>query len=303
MMCEFLPEGRIFQEYENQRLIHSPEGLREAMERRMILEAIPIRCDTEHTLHFSLGGLHAVMRREECAVGISEGLVREIAILSRVGKPTCFTVEALTAEDGRIIPRLSRRTAQLRALEWLLTRPHGEVIPATVTHLERFGAFVDVGCGVVSLIPLDRISVSRITHPSCRFRTGDEIFAVIIGTLPEQNRLLLSHRELMGTWAENVTAFSTGEVVTGTVRGVLPYGIFVELAPNLPALAEFVPGFENGDRVSVFIKSILYDREKIKLLILDHAGERIRYIPPVYLTTSGNMSGWVYHTGGGQKID
>ena len=41
----------------------------------------------------------------------------------------------------------------------------GDIISACVTHLEPFGAFVDIGCGVVSFIGIENISVSRITHP------------------------------------------------------------------------------------------------------------------------------------------
>ncbi|MFQ9410391.1 MAG: hypothetical protein ACLR1T_04200 [Evtepia gabavorous] len=44
-----------------------------------------------------------------------------------------------------------------------------------MTHLEGFGAFVDVGCGVVSLIGIENCSVSRISHPARRFTVGQEI--------------------------------------------------------------------------------------------------------------------------------
>ena len=40
----------------------------------------------------------------------------------------------------------------------------GLVVPATVTHLEPFGAFVDIGCGAPSMIGVERLSVSRIAH-------------------------------------------------------------------------------------------------------------------------------------------
>lgn len=294
-MNQFLPEGRRFSTQTNQELLNTLDGLREAMEQQLILEAIPYRCDAAHRLHFTLAGLSVQMPREECAVGVSDGTTKEISILSRVGKPTCFLVDGLVAEDGVITPKISRRKAQELCLKWLLSLPTGTVIPATVSHLERFGAFVDVGCGVPSLIPLDAISISRIPHPSCRFQVGDEIFVAIKGTLPDQNRLLLSHKELLGTWEENAASFAPGEVVTGTVRGVLDYGIFVELAPNLPALAEYIPGIEDGDRVSVFIKSIIPEKEKIKLLILDRIGKQEEKIPPVYHITDGIIRNWSFH--------
>ena len=50
----------------------------------------------------------------------------------------------------------------------------GDIIDCRVTHLEPFGCFVDIGCGIASLIPIDCISISRISHPSDRFRVGQE---------------------------------------------------------------------------------------------------------------------------------
>ncbi len=112
----------------------------------------------------------------------------------------------------------------------------GDILPATVTHLEKFGAFVDIGCGIPSLLPIDTISVSRISHPRDRFVIGQKIRAVVRQTEP--HRIHLTHRELLGTWEENAAAFSAGQTVAGIIRSVESYGVFVELAPNLAGLAE-----------------------------------------------------------------
>lgn len=288
---QFLPEGF-------RRALPLPEtqaGFAQAMEQGVLLEAPPLRCDRQRNLHFRLSGFSAIMPREECAMPDARGEVREIALLSRVGQPTCFLIDAIEEQEGAPLFRLSRRRAQERCWEALLHLPLGTVLPAVVTHLERFGAFVDIGCGIPSLLPLNAISVSRIPHPSSRFYPGDQIYVVLREKLPEQGRLLLSHKELMGTWAENAVRFQSGEVVTGMVRGVMDYGIFVELAPNLPGLAEPLDGIADGDRVAVYIKSILPEKEKIKLLILNRlepTGERQR---PIYFTTGGAVQDWHYH--------
>lgn len=295
-MNQFLPEGRLFRLKKDSYQDWTGEKLAQAMEQQTLLEAPALRCDAQHTLHFRLGDVPARMPREEAAIGVAEGTTREIAVLSRVGKPTCFLIQALEGEDGHLVPLLSRRLAQEQALAYLMSLPVGTVIPATVTHLEPFGAFVDVGCGVPSLVPLGEISMSRIPHPACRFRVGQEIYVAIKSLLPERSRLMLGHRELLGTWQENAQRFAAGEVVTGIVRGVLDYGIFVELAPNLPGLAEVQPGIQDGDHVSVYIKSILTDREKIKLQILDRLENAPRWTPPEYFVTEGNVSGWQYHS-------
>lgn len=291
---DYLPEGRLLQQEENLRWVSGIDALAEAMQRRTIIEAVAQRCDSEKNLHIRLGNFQGVIPRNETALGLSEGTVREIAVISRVGKPVSFRVVGLQANDGTLTPILSRRAAQLDARNAICALPVGSVIPATVTHMERFGAFVDIGCGLTSMIPIDRISVSRIAHPKYRFSAGQEIFGVYRGVDPVTGHILLSHRELLGTWRENAAQFSAGETVTGIVRGIQDYGIFVELAPNLTGLAEQCEGVKENQRVSVYIKSIQPERKKIKLMIIGALEEDTQLLPFQYQTTQGNCAEWDY---------
>lgn len=83
-------------------------------------------------------------------------------------------------------------------------------------------------------------------------------------------RVILTYKELLGTWEENVKNFNEGEVVTGIARETEKYknGIFIELKPNLVGMAEYKEGIEYGQNVDVYIKKIIPDRRKIKLLIV-----------------------------------
>ena len=155
------------------------------------------------------------------------------------------------------------------------------MIEARVTHLEPFGAFVDVGCGVSSLIGIETISVSRIPHPRERFAVGQDIRAVVQEVDPALGRIYLTHKELLGTWAENARRFQTGMTVPGILRGIKGYGAFVELTPNLSGLAELREGFREGDRASVYIKAIAPERMKIKLLLIEKAAPRPARSPGV----------------------
>lgn len=292
MTERFLPEGRLLSTEENRLACAGLDRLREAMERETVLEGLALLCSPDRDLTVQAGDFTGVIPREEAALGIAEGTTREIAILSRVGKPVCFTVASL--ENGL---RLSRRRAQEKALAHILdTWRVGDVIPAVVTHLEPFGAFVDVGCGVPSMLSPEQISVSRISHPRQRFAPGDELFAVVTGIDKEQGRVRLSHKALLGTWAENAALFAPGMTVPGTVRGIKPYGVFVELTPNLTGLAEPSPGLTEDQRVSVYIKAIQPARHKVKLLVID----RLPPAPPArprYFVTGGHMDGWRYLPG------
>ena len=302
MLSRFLPEGRRLETPENRAACSSLSGLLSARDRDQILEGMALSCSPEHDLTVALGPFIGVIPRSETAVGVAEGTVRDIAILSRVGKPVCFLVErVMEGPDG---PRLllSRRRAQLLAREALMARLRpGMVIPCTVTHLEPFGAFVDMGCGLVSMIGIEQISVSRIPHPACRFTVGQEIFAAVVDTDPALGRVRLTHRELLGTWEENARRLATGMTVAGWVRGIKDYGAFVELFPNLSGLAEPRPDLREGDRVSVFLKAILPERMKIKLLIIDRLPPEPVPPPLTYFITDGRLGHWRYAPEGCRK--
>lgn len=169
----------------------------------------------------------------------------------------------------------------------------GAVLTGRITRLESFGAFVDIGCGIVAMLPIEHISVSRIAHPRERFRTGQKIRAAVWAFDREARRITLTHRELLGTWLENASRFRPGETVRGVVRTVKEYGSFIELAPNLSGLAETRVPLTAGDGVSVYIKSIRSDRMKVKLQVI----EKLPPAPPEplrYQITGGVLERWTY---------
>ena len=173
---KFYPEGHLIDKAENKASMQTPAALSDAMRDGKILEARSIICDNEHNLIVDLKCMRGIIPREEGALGIREGTVRDIAIISRVNKPVCFIITDFIRDAfGRITAVLSRRKAQERCMaEYIAGLTCGDVIPVRITHLEPFGAFADIGCGIVSLLPIDAISVSRIDHPKERFTVGME---------------------------------------------------------------------------------------------------------------------------------
>lgn len=272
MNATYMPEGLLYDTPQNREYISSLPGLERAMREGKILEAPAAMCDSEMNLYIDLGSVRGVMPREEVALCRAGEELKSIAVITRVGKPVCFKVTSISEERGMPIAHLSRRAAQIECKrEYLGDLLPGDIVPAKVTHMESFGAFVDIGCGIVSLLTIDCISVSRIAHPSDRFAAGEYIPVVIRTVDRESDRIFVSHRELLGTWEENAAAFSATQTVSGIVRSIEDYGIFVELAPNLAGLAECKSGVKVGDVASVYIKSILPQRMKIKLVLIDSA--------------------------------
>lgn len=298
----YKPEGCLIYTSENIRLISSSAGIREAMADGKILEGRVSVCDGEHNLIVDLPCMKGVIPRNEGAIGIEEGYTKDIALISKVNKPVCFKVIAIDSDkNGNETAVLSRRAVQEEcAHEYIERLNPGDVIPARVTHLEQFGCFVDVGCGIPSLIPIDAISVSRIAHPSDRFTVGQEI-RVIIKSL-ENGRIWLSHKELLGTWNENAQMFKTGETVSGIVRSVEDYGIFIELAPNLAGLAEPRANVRAGQHASVYIKAIIPEKMKVKLIAVDVFDAEYQSDKLKYFFTGSHISHWIYTPENAPKI-
>lgn len=288
----YLPEGHLLKTPENLAFTLKDEGVRKAWEQGRILEGIVTMCDEERNMYVRLGNRRGIITMQEAGLGADRGKLREIAILSRVGKPVCFRVIGET--DGQWL--LSRRQVQEEADRWFQKNlMPGEILQATVTHLEQFGAFVDIGCGLVSMIGIEHISISRIRHTDERFTVGQQILAMVLNKEPG-GRICLTHRELLGTWQQNADRVRPGHAVKGIIRGIEKYGIFVELFPNLSGLAEPCIQAEIGKEVAVYIKSILPERMKIKLSILDilpEAGKRIIRDEDYYLR-EGRILRWQY---------
>ncbi len=298
-MQKFMPEGSLINTQSNQKYLSSIDHLEDAMKGSIILEAYAQLCTYSHELIISLPCIKAIMPREECAIGIKEGKTKDVAIISRVGKPVCFIVKGFEERDGEEVAIVSRKSAQEKCMsEYIYNLVPGQVIDAKVTHTEQFGCFVDIGCGIPSMIPIDSISVSRISHPNDRFDIGDNIKVVIKNQ--DDDKVYVSHKELLGTWLENSALFKAGETVNGVVRSVESYGIFVELTPNLAGLAEPKPGVYVGQTASVYIKSINEDKMKIKLIIVD-SYDTVPTKENRYFIESGILDRWQYSPEGCKK--
>ena len=270
--------------------------LERCMIKKEVLQSTALAFDTSRRLRFELCGCRAYMPFEECLDTPHGEVIKDVAVLTRVGRPTCFLITGMEREDGEIVYQLSRAAAQRACrTEYLDTLEAGSVIPCTVTHIESFGAFCDIGCGISALLPIDCLSVSRISSPADRVSEGQQLLCAI-KMRDVQGRIVLTLRELLGTWSENAACFAAGETVVGIVRSVEEYGVFIEIAPNLAGLAEPDNTLHAGQSVSVYIKSILPDKMKIKLVVVNrNIGQALRF-EPHYFVTKGRLKHWTYST-------
>ena len=276
MNNSYLPEGLLINTHENREYLSSLSSLERAMNEGKILESTVLLCDNKMRLHVDLYGTEGIIEREETLYSPDGAKIKDIAVITRVGKPVCFKVVSIDYSGAKPIVYLSRRAAQIECMrEFIDKLSPGDIIRARICHLESFGAFVDIGCGITSLCSVDCISVSRISHPRDRLTVGEYVFTVVKIKEADTGRIFVSMRELLGTWEENAALFEAGQTVAGIIRSVEDYGVFVELAPNLAGLAEVRDGNREkliqsiGQYAAVYIKSIIPERMKIKLVLID----------------------------------
>ena len=145
----------------------------------------------------------------------------------------------------------------------------GQILNGTVKNIKPYGAFIKLENGVTGLAYIEDLSVARIKSPEERLKIGQDLKIMVKSIDREQNRVMLTYKELLGTWEENVQNFKEGTFTKGIVRETEKNknGIFIELTPNLVGMAEYTEDLEYGQEVNVYIKRIVPERKKIKLLI------------------------------------
>lgn len=263
---KFIPEG--WMQIEEKFDINK---LKNAYNTGKIIQGLVNECDENYNLHIDLGkDIKGIIPRNEMDTNnIDEyGFCKANICKNKVNKYVQFKVKEIY-DENRVI--LSRKTVVEEALDWIKKDLNpGLIVNGIVSNIRKFGAFVEIGGGVVGLLHIEDISVSRIKSPEERFFIGQKINVMIKSIDKENNKVVLSYKELLGNWDENIKEYSEKMIVKGTIKEPDKFknGIFIELKPNLVGLAEYKEGLKYGQNVDVYIKKIIKDRKKIKLIII-----------------------------------
>ena len=146
----------------------------------------------------------------------------------------------------------------------------GDKVSGIVKSFQPYGAFIELENGIVGLAHIEDLSVARIRTPAERLKLGQKVDIIVKSINEENGRIVLSYKEMFGSWEENASKFQQGTKVKGIIKETEKNknGIFVELTPNLVGMAEYQTGLEYGEEVDVYIKKIDPNRKKVKLVIL-----------------------------------
>jgi len=214
---------------------------------------------------------------------VERGYVEDLA--RYVGERLQARVIEVRKESRKVI--LSRKAVveeeynKLRAALWEEIE-EGQVRKGTVRRMTNFGAFVDLG-GIDGLLHVSEMAWYRVGHPSEILKENDEIEVFVLGIDKENEKVSLSLKKIVpNPWDKIEQKYSQGQVVTGKVVRLVPFGAFVELEPGVDALVHIsqlshkrigTPGevVSVGEQVTAMVIDVDTEKHKISISIKELA--------------------------------
>lgn len=238
--------------------------LQEAMAREITLYDVVVAIEEEKVI-LDLDGVRGVIPREEMGDKLPRSLI------GFVGKKIAFRVMGVDAKAG--VAACSRRAAQADSWE---TITENQVRTGVVKSMTDYAAFVDIGNGVVGMLPVADISHSYREHPSDVLAVGDVIDVLVTKVDPERGTVRLGLKQLLeDPWEHVAEKYRQASIRLGTVTGVEAFGVFVELEPGLDCLCSLPPRYtpEIGQKVRVRINQINPEKRRIRGRIVGRVRE------------------------------
>ena len=219
-----------------------------------------------------------------------EGLVHvsEMSWTKRVKHPSKVVtigdeVEAVVLDVDERDRKISLGMKQTEENPWTVIEdryPVGTQVSGQVRNITNFGIFVGLEEGIDGLVHVSDISwTEQIKHPSERFEKGDEVNAVVLKIDKENEKFSLGIKQLEpNPWEDILKKYTVGSEITGPVKSVTDFGVFVQLEDGIDGLvysselaAERIENpaehFTDGQEVTALVVKVDANEQKISLSI------------------------------------
>ena len=226
------------------------------------------------------GGYEVRIARQRAFCPISQiDTVRNTDPAQHEGRVYKFRI--IEYKDGGKNLVVSRRTLledeqRATAVETRRSIVVGTVITGRVTSVVEFGAFVDLGSGVQGLLHVSEMGWSRVADTSQVVKAGDEITVKVLRVDEDKQKISLGLKQLTDDpWSTVPATYEAGQLRTGRVTRVAPFGAFVELEPGIEGL---IPLSESGVARDGNVKRAFPVGADVEVVVLeiDSAARRIR---------------------------
>jgi small subunit ribosomal protein S1 len=155
----------------------------------------------------------------------------------------------------------------------------GDVVEGKVVSITNYGAFVEIEKGIEGLVHISEMSWTRhIEHPSQMVSLGQVVDVKLLNVDEEERKISLGMKQLEpDPWEGISDRYPAGTVLTGTVRNITNFGVFVEIEPGIDGLVHVSdlswtkkirhPGdmVDEGQELDVVILNIDEERRRISL--------------------------------------
>jgi len=219
-----------------------------------------------------------------------EGLVHvsEMSWTKRVKHPSKLVnigdeVEAVVLDVDERERKISLGMKQIEENPWTVIEeryPVGTRVSGQVRNITNFGVFVGLEEGIDGLVHVSDISwTEQVKHPSERFEKGDEVEAIVLKIDKENEKFSLGIKQLQpNPWEEILRKYTVGSEVTGPVKSVTDFGVFVQLEEGIDGLvysSELAPErienpadhFTVDQQVTALVTKVDANEQKISLSI------------------------------------
>jgi small subunit ribosomal protein S1 len=246
------------------------------MQEGIIMEGV-VKNVTDYGAFIDLGGIDGLLHITD----ITWGRINHPSEKLSVGQ----TVPVVVLKYDGDKERVSLGMKQLTQDPWLTVHeryPVGGKIKGKVTSLTDYGAFLSLEDGVEGLIHVSEMSwTKKVRHPSKILSPGDEVEAQILGIDSEQQRISLGLKQLQDNpWQQLSVTHPIGSKVTGKVRSITDFGIFVGVEDGIDGLVhisdfswtkrikdpkEIQELYKKGDDVEAVVLDINPGEERLSL--------------------------------------
>jgi small subunit ribosomal protein S1 len=229
---------------------------------------------TDYGAFIDLGGIDGLLH----VTDMSWGRVNHPGDLFQVGDEIKVKVLKFDADSERV----SLGLKQIQPDPWIdasMRYPIGKRVEGKVVSLAEYGAFVELEPGIEGLIHVSEISwTKRIKHPSKVVSVGDVVESVVLDVSEKDRKISLGMKQIEpNPWSVIEEKYPIGTRVSGTIRNITNFGIFVGLEEGIDGLVHVSdvswteqikhPGekFKKGDTVEAVVLKIDKENEKFSL--------------------------------------
>jgi len=159
------------------------------------------------------------------------------------------------------------------------TYPVGSVVKARVTNLTDYGCFAEISEGIEGLVHVSEMDhTNKNIHPSKIVQVGDEVEVMILDIDEERRRISLGIKQtLANPWDEFDKKHERGDKITGTIKSITDFGIFIGLDGGIDGLVhlsdiswnetgeEAIRNYNKGDTVEAMVLSVDSEANRISL--------------------------------------